>query len=47
MTNYDEKIKALIESGAFDVEFGKVEINIANGQIQNIYIQERKYFRLK
>ena len=40
-----EKIDILRESGLFDVYSGKVEINIHNGQIQNIHIHRMVYKR--
>lgn len=42
-----EKVEALMEAGVFDIISGKVEININNGQIQNIHIYQRTYKRMK
>ena len=40
-----EKFIALLNSGAFEVGEGKIEINCHNGQIQSIYIHKMTYKR--
>jgi len=45
--NEMEKLKALRESGLFDVDSGKIEINVNNSQIQNIIIHRQTYRRDK
>jgi len=44
-TKNREKIIALIEAGIFNIDSGKVEINIHNNQIQNIYTERMVYKR--
>ncbi len=45
--NNREKFLTLLESGAFDLESGKIEINVNNGQIQSIHTYSMKYKRKK
>ena len=40
-----EKILAVISSGAFELEMGKVEININSGVIHSIVINQMTYRR--
>lgn len=42
-----EKLKSLITSGFFELESGKIDINIHNGQIQNITIHQMVYKRVR
>lgn len=43
----EDKILTLLESGVFDLDYGKVEINVHNGKIVNVYINRRTYTRSK
>jgi hypothetical protein len=43
MNTHQEKFDILVNHGVFDVHFGKVEINLSDGLIQNVYIYERVY----
>ncbi len=45
--NEREKLEAIISSGILMVHSGKVEININNGQIQNIHLRQRTFYRRK
>lgn len=40
-----EKVEALIQAGALDLDYGKIEINIHNSQVQNVYVNKRTYIR--
>ncbi len=42
-----EKIEALKKAGFFDLESGKVEVNVNNCQVQNIIIHRMVYKRNK
>ena len=44
-SQYREKFKALLDSGALGIKSGKVEININNGVFQNIHIYQMTYRR--
>lgn len=39
------KFIALLQSGVFDLDSGQANININNGQIQNIFINQMTYKR--
>jgi len=40
-----EKFLILLQSGAFDIVGGQLEVNIINGQIQTIHIHNMTYKR--
>lgn len=40
-----EKVGVLVDAGFFSFDFGQVEINIHNSQIQNVYLHRRTYKR--
>lgn len=40
-----EKFIVLLEAGVFDLESGKVEVNIHNTQVQNVHIHRMTYKR--
>ncbi len=40
-----EKILTMLQAGVFDLDSGKIEINIHNGQVQNIHINRMTYKR--
>jgi len=41
-----EVIRILAEAGVFGVKQGKVSINIHNGQIQSVHVDERRFHRV-
>jgi len=43
--NNRDKFIEMLKAGVFNLESGKVEININNNQIQNIYIHQMTYKR--
>lgn len=40
-----DKFLTLLGAGVFDLEAGKVEINVHNGQVQNVHIHRMTYQR--
>ncbi len=40
-----EKFIILLNSGLFDLDSGKVEVNVNNGQIQNVHVHKMTYSR--
>jgi hypothetical protein len=42
-----EVIRILAEAGVFGVKQGKVTLNIHNGQIQSVHVDERRFQREK
>jgi hypothetical protein len=44
-SKHREKFLALLEAGVFDIESGKVEVNIHNGQVQNVHVNRMTYRR--
>lgn len=42
-----ELIRILADSGVFGVKQGKVTLNIHNGQIQSVHVDERRFQREK
>lgn len=44
-TKYRDQFNALVESGVFDIESGRVELNIHNGQVQNVHVRKMTYKR--
>lgn len=43
--NNRSKFITLLDAGLFDVEYGKIELNLHNGQIQSIHIHKMLYKR--
>lgn len=41
-----EVVRILAESGVFKVQQGKVTLNIHNGQIQSVHVDERRFQRV-
>lgn len=44
---YIEKFMTLINAGAFDLDYGKVEINCYNNEIRDVHIHKITYQRFK
>ena len=42
-----EKFLTLLEAGVFDLDFGQVNINMHNGQIQQVYLNRMTFKREK
>ena len=42
-----EKFLILLKAGVFDLDFGRAEINVHNGQVQNVHIDRMTYKREK
>lgn len=42
-----EKFLVLLEGGAFELDNGKVVVNVHNGQFQSIYVDRMTYRREK
>lgn len=40
-----EKFIALLEAGVFDLDSGKAEVNMHNGQVQSVHIHRMTYKR--
>lgn len=45
LNSHREKLIALVTAGVFDLQSGKVEINLNNGAIQSILIVNQVYKR--
>lgn len=41
----EEKYLALLQAGVFDLDSGRVEINVNNGKVQNVHIHKMTYKR--
>lgn len=42
-----EKFLVMLNAGVFELDSGKAEVNIHNGQIQNIHIHRATYVRAR
>lgn len=40
-----EKLRILVDSGVFSLQSGKVTVNVHNGQLQTVHVEQRQYQR--